>query len=252
MGIFNKLPNIQLDDSDFEELKMRALSEFGYPSVSVEITENNLVMAIKKAVDVLNIYAPRIVYPRFQIFPMKSDYELADYPKINSVVDIYLDINYLIGMGIPWEVLMRQPLSLAAKSDITVMTDYITNFLQYDTVNKAFGLDLAKELIEPNIVRITPTPMYQGLVAAKLAVPHTEDLSSLNSYEINWFIQFVQCKVAKMLARIRGKFSGVQLAVGSLDNDASTLLQEADEKEKELIEELKARYKFPESTLLIG
>ncbi len=252
MGIFNKLPNIQLDDSDFEELKMRVLSEFGYPSVSVEITENNLVMAIKKAVDVLNIYAPRIVYPRFQIFPMKSDYELLDYPKINSVIDIYLDINYLIGMGIPWEVLMRQPLSLAAKSDITVMTDYITNFLQYDTVNKAFGLDLAKELIEPNIVRITPTPMYQGLVAAKLAVPHTEDLSSLNSYEINWFIQFVQCKVAKMLARIRGKFSGVQLAVGSLDNDASTLLQEADEKEKELIEELKARYKFPEATLLIG
>jgi hypothetical protein len=252
MGIFNKLPNIQLDNSDFEELKSRILSEFGYPTVSIEITDENLVMAIKKSVDILNILAPRIVYPRFQIFPCKSDYEMIDYPKVNSVIDIYLDINYLVGMGIPWEVLMRQPLSLSAKSDISVMTDYVSNFLQYDTVNKAFGLNFSKELIEPNIIRITPTPMYQGLVSVKLSVPHSEDLSSLNSYEINWFIQFVQCKIGKMLSRIRGKFTGIQLPIGTLDNDASSLLTESDEKEKSLIDELKARYKFPESTLLIG
>jgi len=252
MGIFNKLPNVQLDNSDFEELKIRVLSEFGYPRVSVEITDENIMLAVKKTVDILNLYAPKIDYPRLQLFPRMSDYPLNDYPKINSIIDLYLDINYLIGIGIPWEILMRQPLSLAAKDDITVMTDYVSKFLQYDTVNKAFGLNFSKELIEPNILRITPTPMYTGLASAKIAIPHDNDLSSLGSFEINWFIQFVQCKVAKMLARVRGKFTGVQLAVGSLDTDAAALLTEADEKEKSLMEEIKSRYKFPESSLLIG
>jgi hypothetical protein len=118
MGMFSNLSKIDIELDDFEEIKKRIFSELGFPRVNVEITDDQLKIMIKRAADILNTYSPRAVEIVKMVYPTMSDYTFEEFDKINSVIDIAVDMNYLITLGIPLTVLMRNTVLYAGQTGL--------------------------------------------------------------------------------------------------------------------------------------
>lgn len=252
MGMFSNLSKIDIELDDFEEIKKRIFSELGFPRVNVEITDDQLKIMIKRAADILNTYSPRAVEIVKMVYPTMSDYTFEEFDKINAVIDVAVDMNYLITLGIPLTVLMRNPVAMYAARQPDVMADFISELASYDYVSRMFGLKACAEIIQPNIVRVNPLPMHESFFLFNMAVCHTRDLSSIDDYELNWLLKFCKAKCLQVIGIIRGKYSGVTLPIGDLSGNANTLYDEGKEAEKDLMDEIKKRRKFPKAAILAG
>lgn len=243
--------NYQLQHEDFEELKARVLNEFGFPTVNVEVSDSQIINIIKRAGDLLSTWSPRIVEERRYVFPNVSDYEF-NYNRVNSVISVIPSGNYLIAQGIPIEIIAKVPLGLMATSTPQFIDQFIDKFQRYENAKRMLGLYITGQVIRPNKVRILPTPTHDSMFLFVLATDHVDDLTSLDDWELNWLVDFTKAKVAQILGRTRGKYTGVTLPIGDLSNDASDLLAMGKESEDMLIDMLKKRRRFPEAILTIG
>lgn len=244
--------NIQLELDDFNELKQRVYSQFGWPTVAIEIGDDSFKYIIKKAISYLNTYSPREVLVSKTVRPYVTLYEMFDYPQVNGVLDVFVSVEYLIGLGLPIQTVLGVPMSLAASRNSQHLINFISMFQAYDVAKRMFGTKPHAELVRPNFVSINPAPFMETIFKFDLAVDHLPNLSSLNDYEINWLERFCQANVGKVLGQIRRKYSGVTLPVGALDASGNSLYAESVEMENALIEELKSRHKFPETFIAVG
>lgn len=244
---------VNLDQSDLEILKKRVFAEFGYPLVKVEILDEQFQMIIHSAVEYINTYSPKSIEISKYVYPNQSDYTFDELDRdITGVLDSYYTTSYHIMQGAPPQILFPDISIIQASHDAAVMSDYVTKAAQHSLAKTLFGGNPSHELIGPRTIRITPKPLMETAVVFKVTVNHDEDLGSLDEYEKNWLIKFCTAKTAKVLGRVRSKFSGVTLPIGDLGTDGNNLVTESKEAEKELIEELKLRHKFPESYIFIG
>lgn len=244
---------INLDQDDLDVLKKRVFSEYGYPTVKVEINDEQFQMIIHSAVEYLNTYSPRFTEVQTLINPNQSDYTFDELDRdITGVLDAYYTIDYHIMAGAPPQVLFPEISMLRASSDPTIMSEFVTRAAQHSMAKTIFGCTPSHPLIPPRTIRISPKPLMESLVIFKITTDHDEDLGSLDDYEKNWLIKFCTARVGKVLGRIRTKFTGVTLPIGDLSSDGSNLLSESREIEKELVDEIKIRHKFAESYLFVG
>jgi len=243
---------LELQPDDFNELKQRVYSQFGWPVVSVELGDDSFKYIIKRAMIYLNTYSPREVLVSKTVRPYVNQYEIFEYPKINGVLDVYVSVEYLVGMGLPIQSLLGIPMSLAASRNTQHLINFISMFQAYDIAKRMFGTSPRAELVPPNIIDINPAPYMETIFKFALAVDHLPDLSTLNDYEVNWLERFCQANVGKVLGQIRRKYSGVTLPVGSLEPSGTALYTESLEMEKALIDELKSRHKFPQTFITVG
>lgn len=244
--------NLALDESDYSELKSLVFGEFGWPKVNVELSDDMFTLVIKKALTYLNTYAPRLENEARLVQPDVSDYVLPQYERINSVLDVIVSIEYLIGLGLPPQAIMKIPMTYAAVNNTQFMDDFLVRYASFDMAKRMYGTTVSFELIFPNIIRILPVPYMETNFVFVITVGHKPDLSSLDEFELNWLIRFCTARTARVLGRIRSKYAGVTLPVGGLDTDGANLASEGKESEDALLEELKSRRKFPESMLDIG
>lgn len=244
--------NLNLSEEDFQELKKRAYSQFGWPTVAVELKDDNFKYIIKRGVMYLNTYAPKIDYISKTVYPYVTDYEILEYEKVTGFLDLYVSVEYLIGLGLPIQSLLGVPMSLAASRNSSHLINFVSLFANYDIAKRIFQTKPKVEHVRPNIGRINPAPYKEAIFKFVIAVDHDTDLSSLNDYEINWLERFCQANVGKVLGQIRRKYSGVTLPVGALDLSGQGLYAEAVQKEEELLKEIKLRHKFPQSFITIG
>ena len=68
--------DINLDNDDFEELKRRSYSQFGWPKVNIECDDSSFSYIIKKGLMHLSTYVPKIVYEAVSIYAHQSEYVL--------------------------------------------------------------------------------------------------------------------------------------------------------------------------------
>jgi len=244
--------NIQLQLDDFNELKQRVFNQFGWPTISVEISDDSFKYILKRGISFLNTYSPREVLVSKTVRPYVTQYEMFDFPQINGVLDVFVSVEYLIGLGLPIQAILGVPMSLAASRNSQHLINFISMFQAYDISKRIFGTKPRAELVPPNFVNINPAPFMETIFKFDLAVDHLPDLSSLNDFEINWLERFCQANVGKVLGQIRRKYSGVTLPVGALDASGNALYTESVELERSLIEELKSRHKFPETFIAVG
>lgn len=244
--------NINLEPDDFQELKNRVYSQFGYPTVAIEIPADSFVHIIKRGIMYLNTYTPKLDYITKTITTDQSEYVIHEYEQVNSVLDVYVSVEYLIGMGMPIQTLLGNPMSFASSQNSEHLINFISMYQSFDVAKRIFGTQPHAELIHPNIIRITPKPYLSTMFKFVITVDHEPNLSSLSEFEINWFTRFCQANVGKIVGQIRRKYDGVQLPVGSLSNSGNSLYSESVEMEKELIEELKLRKKFPQTFISVG
>ncbi|MDD3049470.1 MAG: hypothetical protein PHQ89_05880 [Bacilli bacterium] len=252
MGMFSNLSKLDLELEDFNEIKSRVFSELGFPRVNVEVTDEQLKIMIKRAADTLNTYSPRAVEVIQYVYPTLSDYTFSEYDKINAVIDVAVDMNYLITLGIPLTVLMRNPIAMYAARQPTVMADFIAELASYDYVSRMFGLKACAELIQPNIIRINPLPLHPSHFLFNMAVNHTTNLDSIDDYELHWLLKFCKAKCMQVIGTIRGKYSSTSLPVGDLSGNADSLYNDGKEMENELMEEIRKRRKFPKCSIMVG
>lgn len=244
--------NISLEPDDFEELKNRIYNIFGYPLVAVELSNDALGYVIKRAVMYLNTYAPKMDYITKMVDTRDSEYVIHEYKQVNSVLDVYVSAEYLIGLGLPIQALLGTPMSFAASRNTAHLDNFISMFQAYEMAKRMFGTHPRAELVHPNIIRLTPRPFMNSIFKFVITVDHDLNLASLNEFEINWLVRFCQAGVGKVLGQIRRKYDGVTLPVGTLSNSGTAIYTESVETEKELIEELKNRRKFPETFITVG
>jgi len=244
--------NIAIEEDDFKELKSRIYSLYGYPQVQIELKDESLKYIIKRAVMYLNTYAPKMDMVVKAVYPNEGEYIVLEYDQVNSVLDVFVSIEYLIGLGLPIQSALGVPMSLAGSRNLDHLTNYVSMFAAYDLSKRIFGTHPRAELVHPNIIRLSPTPYMETQFKFAITVDHDPNLASLNEFEINWLIRFCQAGVGKTLGQVRRKYDGVTLPVGVLSTAGSALYAENDAIEKELIEELKNRRKFAETFITVG
>lgn len=244
--------NISLEEDDFNELKSRVYTYFGWPTVAVEIGDDSFKYILKRTIMYLNTYSPKIDLVSKSVYTGTTEYTILEYEQVNGVLDVYVSAEYLIGLGLPIQSLLAAPMSLSSVQNTDQLTNYISMFSTFDMVKRMFGTQPGFELVQPNVIRINPSPYLDTIFKFAITVDHDPNLASLSEYEINWMIRFCQAGVGKVLGQIRRKYDGVQLPVGALNATGGTLYTEAAELEKELLEELKLRHKFPQTYITIG
>lgn len=244
---------VNLDADDMEILKERVYSDFGYPVVKVEITDKQFLMIIHSAVEYLNTYSPRSIEVRKFVNPSESEYSFEELDRdMTAVLGIYFPLDWHIMQGAPAEVLFPEISMIRASNDAMVMSDFVTKQAQHQMAMTIFGTKPTPELIGPRKIRILPRPIMESMVCFKVTTNHDQNLGSLDDYEKNWLIKFCTARTARVLGRIRSKFSGVNLPLGNLNADGDALIAESKEAEEKLVEEIKTRHKFAESYLFLG
>lgn len=243
---------IVLETDDLLELKERVFTLYGWPNVKVEITDDQFNRIIKRAVSYLNTYSPKIDYIFKQVMQNYSDYTIIEYNKVHSVLDVYASVEYLMGLGMPFQTLMAPAMAIGSTYNSQLLSDYVSLFTAYDMAKRMFGLQPIADLIQPNIIRISPIPYIDTRFCFVITVDHDSNLASLNDYEVNWFTRFMEAATGKVIGETRRKYDGLSLPVGSLSTSGSSMYSENAEKEKELIEEIKGRHKFPQAYIAIG
>jgi hypothetical protein len=243
---------VDLDPDDFEELKSRVYSHFGKPSIVVELPEEAFQYALIRSVQMLNTYAPKLDRIFKSVQPNLGRYTIYEYERVNSVLDVYVSTDYLIGLGLPIQTLLGIPMSFAATHNPEKLTNFVSLFSAYDLAKRMFGVQPLAELIEPNIVELTPIPYTETRFCFCITVNHDKDLGSLSEYEIRWLTDFCTATTGKMIGQIRRKYDGVTLPVGTLSTSGSSIYTESLEWEKTLLEELKSRKKFPQAYITVG
>jgi hypothetical protein len=244
---------VNLDADDLAILKRRVFADFGYPQVKVEIIDDQFMTIIHSAVEYINTYSPKYSEIWKYITPLDTDYYFDELDRdITSILDVYYTMDYHIMQGAPPQILFTDLATIRASQDATIMSEYVTQAAQYSLAKTVFGCRPSHYLIGPRTIRINPRPMMETMIILKITTDHDEDLGSLNEYEKNWLIKFCTARTARILGRIRSKFTGVTLPIGDLSSDGQALLTEGKDAEDKLVEELKTRHKFAESYILVG
>lgn len=243
---------VSLDHDDFEELKNRVYSFYGKPSIVVELPDEAFQNVIIKGVQQLNTYAPKLDRLFKTVYPNTGKYIIHEYERVNSILDIYVSTDYLIGLGLPIQSLLGIPMSFAASQNSQHLDNFISMFSAYDMAKRMFGVQPLAELLEPNIIEITPIPYTETIFCFCITVNHDKDLGSLNEFEIRWLTDYCTATTGKIIGQIRRKYDGVTLPVGTLSTTGSSLYAESIEWEKTLMEELKSRRKFSQAFITVG
>lgn len=254
MGVLFKPTDsiISLEEDDFNELKNRVYSYFGWPNVAIELENDAFSYIIKRAIRQLNTYSPKKDSIFKTVFPTQHLYTITEYAEIHAVLDIVVDVNYLILMGLPIQTLMSGILSYGTSKDPYPIINYISIFQSYELAKRIFGTTPKAELIRPNQISVNPKPFTESKFRFDITVDHDPNLQSLDDFEINWLIKYCQACVGMTIGQIRRKYDGVQLPVGGLSSSGNSIYSESVILEKELLEELKKRRKFAQSYITIG
>lgn len=244
---------INLDADDFEVLKQRVFGEYGYPTVKVEITDSQFYTIIHTAAEWINLHSPKAVELSKYVYPDESTYEFDELDRnITGVLDIYCSIDWHIMGGAPADILLPEIGMIRGSTDAAVMSEYVVKMAQHQMAKTIFGRTPVGEAIGPKTIRVLPRPQMESMMIFKVTTWHDEDLGSYDDWEKNWLIRFCSARAARILGRVRSKYSGVTLPIGDLSSDGKDLIAESKETEKELIDEIKARHKFAESYLMLG
>jgi len=236
--------DINLDNDDFEELKRRSYSQFGWPKVNIECDDSSFSYIIKKGLMHLSSYVPKIVYEPVSIHAHQSEYVLDKYEQVNGVLDVYASTEYLIGLGLPIQATLGVPMSLASANETAHLTNFVSLMSSYQMSKNIWQVQPMAELLHPNIVRLLPTPYCDSIFVLAITINHENNLESLTKWEKDWLVRWCQAGVGKFVGQVRRKYDGVTLPVGTLSTSGASIYTENDELEKGLMEELKKFKKY--------
>jgi len=202
----------------FEEVKGALLSDLGFPKVEVELTDDQIKRCISFALSRINgdfvkknkvalLLTPgQQKYP-FPYEPFRVTYIPNPPPEI---FDIFSSAN-------------AQFLKVSSYARLKVWTEM---------AERAYGTDPDWEW-EDGFLYLSPAPSASSVCTVEYATPYSLEDIEEGSEVGELFLLLAGAKARRILRAVRGKFRGVPSPGGTVQLDADTLLQEAQEAEEE-------------------
>ena len=201
------------------QLKDLLLAQLGSGGVVVELDDNFVEFAIKRALLFLSVYAPRKGSVFVITEPHRKVYELDGLPQGAQVVEVRSSANTSIPFNL-WTVglvdVMTSNLSIA---------DFVYLLNWAGTVKKVLGGEFTCEF-KDRVLYISPEPKSQQVLEVLYVMPY-ERVEDVDYKYLDVLFLFALGSAKEMLGRIRGKYRGVPAPEGQVELDAEQLLEEA-------------------------
>lgn len=236
-------------DGTSDERKMLAnfiRESLGYPVVEVELTQSQMNIAIRKALDVFR-QKSSLAYNRGFFFmdvqPGVQQYTLtskvAGYNKINNVMGIYRFTSAFLssahGSGVYGQVVLQHLYNMGTY-DLTsyhLVAQYIEQLEHLFATRLTFHWDKMRRNLSMYTVFTRPER-----VLIEASVDRTEQELMVDPLSKNWIERWALAEARLMLAEIRGKYASLPGAGGGIALNAADLITRAEGDMEKLLQEL--------------
>jgi len=200
----------------FDEAKEAILKELGYPTVNVELTDDQIKRCISFALSRINGDFVKKNKVALLLIPGKQSYPFPYEPyRVTYIPDPPSDVAQFLSTC--------QPVSL---SSVVRLREWA------EMAERIYGTDPDWEW-EDGVLYISPPPNSSSVCTVEYSTPYTLEEIEQGSEIGELFLLLAGAKARRILRAVRGKFSGVPSPGGSVQLDADVLLQEAREAEEE-------------------
>jgi hypothetical protein len=220
-----------------EDLIKSTQLEFGSGTVSVELTNDQIKLAIRGTLEVYNRYIPQELRGYFTTQANVSKYLLQERGE-----GVY-DVDWWIGSTFNLDPVLFQPIP----GPLLDIVDYVLTQQHLETARDITGsLPDWEELQDPDgkwYLYLTPPPMgTYPMVYWYLGKNSVQTIPSRNE---DWFRAMVTAKSKKILGAIRSKWAEIPGVTGGRKLNTLELYTEGVKDEKELLTEIRKRGKKP-------
>lgn len=217
----------------FQVIKDYILLSLGWPMIRIELEDRHLMLAILDAVNLwykkagTNEYSYRIVAPTLNIIPIPSDIRpstIRDVLFNPQLVDSFA--RGLIMSGDEDE-LGKYVFPTQGFNNLLANFDMVGYFLftqRMEDFKKMVGIDRSWDIMNGEIHLYPAAAHFQEAAIMYRTLPEEAEIEAEQ-----WIREWALAKSKHMLATVRGKMTGFQVAGGNLSGDADTLRSEAKE-----------------------
>lgn len=225
----------------YDEIKRWVLNMLGYPTVKIEINDEQLTQCIQSAINMVGRYAGKDLYAYTITTGLQAEY---DWPTdAIAIYEVHYKPAFLGSMGNVNQMLFSDFYLLATDLAVDIYESPVT-FWSYlasrDMLEKIYGVWGSWEITDSRRFRIHPTPIRDHIIGVKYK-SNNVDLD-MASDAFNYIRRLALAYAKTIVGRVRSKYGSIPGAGGQMTFDGATLLSEAKEEEKEIMADLNARY----------
>jgi hypothetical protein len=232
-----------------DTLKEEIFVELGNNKMPVELSNEDLDVCIKRALEKYSMYKPLTISASYKSnIGQANSIEKYDLPaEVIGVrsVDMLPAVNGFILSGLQVEnaLINGVPVYLGA-GDLSLDIDYLNIRRQWLKVtSRQLASDPTYEVVQDpetqlfSIYTFCTSPCF---VEVKATAEYRSDLINIPHYNRYWFHKWVRMEAKKILGNIRSKYSHIPVAGGNMQLNGNELLAEAHNEELELLNELQS------------
>ena len=227
--------------TNFEQtIRDFVLARLGHPVVRVELTDFQIKTAIDESISMLDYHAP---------FWTK---QLATF-ETSSGVGMYILPTH-IANNIDYVVYKKDLLAMQGYSN-TLEFDFFIKYFQdnflfssfdiaeyyllqshLEMTRKILGQDGGWDVINGNVLNLTPTPIYSGIHV--IVCYRGLDAGTMHPFYSNWIQRYALAVCKGILGEIRGKYKTLPSPGGGAQLNGDSLLQQSEKEKEKLRDEL--------------
>lgn len=232
----------------FEQtIKDFVLARLGHPIVKVELSNFQIQTCIEEAISKLEYHAPYWMN-QFAVFNTSAGINVYELPPeiVNNLSDIWYRRNLFV-LGSAPQGSLEYDLTLMFFTNTGLFSNY--NVGQYllmqmylKQVRNVLGQGTSWDIINNKYLQLFPVPDSTEAVIIEY---RALDANTIHPAYKNWIQKYTLCIAKEVLGRVRGKFQTLPGPGGGARLDGESLLAEAREEKKLLIEELVGEIEGP-------
>lgn len=214
-----------------KKLKRDIITHLGHGRVKVELTEEQVELAIEESISLL---VPYFAHESSTYYLMRTSPNQVEY-SLPKGVHIVQDVIYN-----PSESILNSTIgfnriyALESYGDAATFHMMLANV---KTAQRVYDKVDSWELVNGNKIRIYPTPTDE----VNLILRVIGDITKASSDQWTWIKKYAQGEAMVILGRIRGKFGSVPSSQGQVSWDGDAMKSEGEELKARTLEEVKLR-----------
>jgi hypothetical protein len=226
----------------FQAIKDYILFSLGWPMVRVELEDRHLTLAIIDAITLWYKkagyieYNYRIAIPNGNIVPIPADIRPVTIRDILFNPQLVDSFSRGLVMSGDEDELGKYVFPMQGFNNLLANFDMVGYYMftqRLDDFRKIVGIDRWWDIMNGQIHLYPAAASFPEIAIVYRALPEEAEIESEN-----WIREYALAKAKHMLATVRGKLTGFQVAGGNLSGDADTLRSEAKEEMAALRTEL--------------
>jgi hypothetical protein len=214
------------------QLKRSIMISLGHGRVKVELSEDQIDLAIEESIETLTAYFAHQngSYFILNATPGVSEYDIPSGTKI--VQDVIYDPSNSV-LNTP-NIFNNQLYAIGQGVDTATFTMMLMNI---KLAQKSYSKISSWELLNNGKIKIYPNPESSYTMVLKLI----GSFSSVSQDQYTWIKKYATGEAMTILGRIRSKFSSVPSSQGQVSWDGEAMKQEGESLKAQIMEEVRMR-----------